>query len=186
VGEFVKEVGPLVADFEVLLGELETSFSSVGTSFIFPAQASLQKFESFFGFDQVSRIFDNLSVAECGKILNTEINANFLNGNVFDGRNIYFAGEDCVPLTCLVLLDSQRLDFSFWNTMQDNGNVTDFRGIDSFIRKKFESTMRSILGVCYAFDFAFESGKTFLLVGLVFDSAKEMTERFVESITYIL
>ncbi len=180
--EFVKEVSPLVGDFEMLFSKFKSCFSPIFRAFDFSTQSSLQEFQPLFTFDEESRIAYDLTSAECGKIFKPNINPNFLRGRMLDLNFWKFTTEDSKPLPNFVLLDSQSLNFSFRNAMQYYWNVSNFAEFKPFVRQEPETSLRKGDAV-YS---TFETREALFFTFGVFDSAKEVLKSFTDPIRNIL
>ena len=93
-----------------------------------------------------------------------------------------FTSKCSEPLASFVLLDSQGLNLTFWDSMQDDRYRAYFANLDSFVTKQLESR----LWKSYAINPRLEPRKTFFLTRLIFDSTKEIRESFMHSIRNIL
>jgi hypothetical protein len=176
--ELVLEVSPLIGNFEMLLSQSETSLSSIGRSFYFPAKSSLQELEFLFRIDEEARIGDELSVGKGGEALDADIYSDLLLGRMDDLAVRQFAAEAGEPLVSFVPLNSQSLDLSFGNTMKDDWDVAYLAQSKSFVGKQFETRLR----ISDAFHPALESGKTFLFAGFNLNSSKEVRKCLMHSI----
>src|SRR3990167_4433661 len=182
VTHIMQEVSPLIGNFEMLLCQPGPCLSSVSRTFDFSTESSLQEFQSMFRLNEISRVSYDFTIAQSSKVFQTNINTNHFNGWMFNNNIWHFTTEDSKTLPCFVLLDCENLDFTFGNTMQDDRNVSYFAEFNPLVRKKFESR----LGECYAVHSALETRESFLFAGLIFDSAKEVSKSFVNSIGNIL
>jgi len=142
----------------------------------------MQNFQSFFRFNQKSRVSYHFTIAQGGKVLQADINPDLFGRIMTDFWDINFTGKDDKPLPNIVPLDSHSLDFSFWNSMKDNRNVSNFGDFEMPFGKKLEPT----LGISYTENPALETGKSFFFAGLVLDTPKEILKRLMTSIGNIL
>jgi len=94
----------------------------------------------------------------------------------------HFTSKDSKPLVNLVALDSESLDFAFRNSVENDWNATNLAQPNPFVREKLETRLRK----GNAIHSTFETRKSFLFARLIFDSAKEVSKSFVNSIGNIL
>src|SRR3990167_5648246 len=180
--QLMQEITPSVGNLEMLSCQLETCFSSVSRAFDLSAQSSLQELQSLFSLEQMPRVSNDFAIAQSGKVLQADINANgfFREMNGFAVRQ--FTGKYGKPLPCPVLLDSQSLNLAFRDTMQDYGNITYLTEFKPLVRENLEAR----LGESDAIHSALEARKTFFLARLVFNPAEEVGESFMHSVRDIL
>jgi len=179
---FMQKVSPLIENFQVLLCEFDAGFFSVFASFDSLAVDSLQSCQLPLSTYIESGVGNALPFVVGQEILQTNINPNFGSGWMFDFWNVNFTGKDCKPLPGMILLDSQGLDFSLRDAMQDDWQVANLGNLQSSIIEEFESA----LGVCDASYFAFETRKTLLPTKGVFDPMKEVVQRLMNSVRNVL
>jgi len=150
--EFVQEVRPLVSNFDVLPGNLDSGFVPVLAAFDSLGMYPLEFGKFLLTSDIEPRISYSFTFVVGQEILNTDINTYRFSRRMDNFLVRHFAAEHSEPLSCFVLLDSQSLDFTFWDSMQDNRHRTNFAKLNPFVAQKFESRLR----ISHALDSAFE------------------------------
>jgi len=180
--QFVQEITPLVGDLELSLCQPESCLSPILASFDLPAHSSLQELEPLFRLDEVARILNLLSIGESCEALQSHIDADLFSRRMLDFNIRQFAREYSEPLTDFVLLDGQSFDFSFRDSMQDEGDASNLAQSEPSVRKQFESA----LWISDALDSALEARKSLFLAGLVLDPAKEIGESLIHPVRDIL
>jgi len=182
-GKFMKKIIPLICNEFVQFSDIESSFSSVSRAFDFPAQSSLQDFQTPFRCNEIARIFYLCSIRESSKVFKPDIDTNFIVGKfVFLRFNKNFTTENSKPFSCWRSLDSKRLDFALNGSMQNNLNIANLGNMEFTI---YESV--SVLRISYTlvtpegFE-AGESGPAFSR----FYSSKKVLKCFVNSVGNIL
>jgi len=183
-GQFVQEVFPLVLDFEVSSGELESGLSPVLASSDFLADSPLKGFDSSFALSQESRVLDNDSIGKGCEVFKTDVYSNGLTliNTAFD---IDFTGKDCEPLPCTVALDSESLNLSFGNPVEDYGYAANIGAIQVVGRLEPETALR----ISEAPETLFEARETGfdIFTGFTFlDTPEEVSISLGEPISYIL
>jgi hypothetical protein len=178
----VQEVSSLVADFEMLNSQSTNSFSPIPTSLLLSTYSSLQELQTSLAFVEMSRITYNLTITQCCEVLQSDINTNLFFRRMSDFDIWQFATKNRIPLSCFVLFDGECLNFSFWNSMKNDGNVSYLAKSQSPIREKLKATLRE----SQAINSALVSGKTLFPTTLVFYSPEKVGEGFVNSIANIL
>lgn len=181
--ELMLKVRPLVSNLVVQFGYFEPCFSPVSRAFDFSAKSSLQELESLFRFDKEFGVVKSLSIAEETEIIPAvNINTYLFSRSMLDNNVWKFTAKYSKPLSSHIMLDSQCLDFAFRDSVQDYRNTSYLAEFKPFVRKNLESR----LGISDTIDSALETRKSFFLAGFVFDSAKEVSKSFVDSIRDIL
>ena len=186
--QLMKKVRPLIVDFQIFLCKSDFCFSFVGRTLLLSDEFLIQYSQLFFTSVKVSRIQYRFSIGECCKIFESDIDADLL----FRGMNYFavelFTAENSKPLTSSVLLDCHGFHFSFWNSMQNNWNISYMSNMNFFVGiepcTRLVSTNEQ-LRESNASNMTLESGESLLLAGFVFYSAKEIFKRFVQSHTNI-
>src|SRR3990167_2013547 len=191
--EFVQKVSPLVSNLNMLDSQSKSGFPFVIRSFHFPTKSSIQEFQSFFSSDQVSRISYTFAIAQSSKVLQANINTNLSFRWMDDFGSINLATENSKPLTSMINFDGESFNLAFWNTVQDNRNITHLGSKKSFVGEKFISIMIQFIS---NFNFrlwksdaiysALKSWKTFLFIRLIFNTPKKVLKCFMNPIRYIL
>jgi hypothetical protein len=183
--ELMQEISPLVDNLEMLSCNFQFCFSSVTGAFDFPAQPSLQTFQSRFSLDQMSGISYEFVITEDCKISYANINTDLFGRAMLDSWSFNFTREHSKPLTCFVALDSECLNLASGQTMKNNRNITNLGSIQSLITFELETRLRESETV----DLALEPGKTnfnpFTLLSF-FYPAKEVIKGFAKPVRYIL
>lgn len=182
----MQEVHSLISDFNIAHGNFMACFPPVGRALLFPAQSSLELFEFMLGFDKKAWIRNCFPVAQGGEILYADIYSDFSVGvwmRPFTGFNL--TRKDSEPLSCSISLNGHGLEFSFRNSVQNDGYVTYLGNMKSFVGEKLEAR----LGVCDRLNTFLKAGKSHLNPRsflLFLDSAKEVFVGFGKSVTTIL
>jgi len=142
---------------------------------------SLPLIRSGFGFEDVVGIRYDFTVADGGEVLQTDINADFRLGEMLNRSIRQFTGKDSEPLSCLINLQRHSLDFSLWSTVQNNRNISDFRGIEPLIGQKLESRLR----IGDALNPRLESRIAFFSVAIL-NSTEKVVKRFGSTVRDVL
>jgi hypothetical protein len=180
VGEFMEEVAPLVVYPLVHPSNFEASLLPVVATFHLPTEAALQTSQPMFAFEKVSGVVDDCAIADGCVVLQPNVNANAFS-LMLDLRSLNLTTEHSEPLTGVIPLDSQSLDRSLRSTMQHDGNIPNLRAVQSLIRTELEPCLR-VGDASYT---TFESRETFFF-GFLFDSAVEVLERLIHTVSDIL
>ncbi len=184
IGEFMQEVRPLICNEFVQFGNWKPRLSPVCRAFDFPAQSSLQDFQSPFRSNEITGILNLYIIGQSSKAFKPDINADFVVGEfMFLSPNRNFTTENSEPFTSRGSLDSEGLDFALNRSMQNNLNVTNFG--KSKLVTTYESM--SILRVSNAFvpPEGLESGKSDFTFSF-FYSPEEVLVSFVNPVRNIL
>jgi hypothetical protein len=180
--KFMKEISSLVGNFEMTSSNPKPCLSPVMASFFLSAQSSLKSSKFIFRFNQESRIGDNFSIRESSEVLQANINPNLFFRRMLNFLNLNFTTKESEPLPCSVLLDSQSLNLTFRDSMQDNRDTSNLADLKSSLINEPESALR----VCYAMNRTLESGKSFFLARFIFDSSEEVLKGFMNSVRDVL
>lgn len=183
---FVEEIFPLVGDPFILDRQSTDSLPPVFATFDLIGNSSMQPLQSLFGFLDMFWILDYSAIGQSGEVFESDIDTyNF----IIDGFSVTigfdFTGEYNEPFTAFDSFDSHGLKFTFRYSVKDDRQITDFRNEQFLIRYEFEPGLR----IGNTFEPFLISGKSdfnSLTCFFLFDSPKEIRERFGESIGEIL
>ena len=182
----MQEIHSLVSHPVVASGNLMGCFPTVSRPLYLPTQAFMQFPEPALGFDEEAWIGDCFPVTQCGEILQANIDADFTVGEgVFFFSGFKLTGEDSEPLPCPVTLNSQRLEFTPGESMQDNGDVPYPIDMKSFIGKQLESRLWESDRLNSLLE-AWKTNLNSLSLLFLLDSAKEVFVGFSESVSTVL
>jgi hypothetical protein len=179
--KFMQEIRPLVADFQMLPSENETGFTSVVAPFNLPADLAMQPLKPFLRLPQVSGIVDTSIVGQDSKIVQTNVDIDFI-APVLDYGCFDFTSEYCEPLSHPIPFDSERLNLAFRQTMEDDRHVANLGTIETLFGCELETRLR----ICDTMNVALEAGKAFLFACGVFESSKKVLKCFAHSVRYVL
>jgi len=178
----VQEIVSLVCYFDMLHGKQMDCFPPVSATFDFSADFSLQPFQSFLSFFDISGIVNSLPVGDCCKMLKSDIDADLFFGLRLNWFTIDFAGKDSEPLTGFVHFDGHGLGFSFGHPVQDDGDVSYFRNMQPFLGDESKARLR----VGDTVNTRFEPWETFLFARRVFCPSEKAPECFMNSVRDVL
>jgi len=184
----VQEIKPLIANSFIQPTQSNPCFPSVSRAFDFPVNSPMQNLQLCFGLEQMSGISYKLSIGESDKTFKPNINTNFIFGRMNNIDFRQFTAENSKPLTAFGLLDSESLDFAFRDSVQDNGDISDFRSIQSLVINKPKITSLSMINrlrISNAHNSGFIARKSFLF-DIFLDTPKKILERFIQTISNIL
>ena len=183
VSQFEGKIYSLVSNFFIEPAQSETRFSPVSRAFDFPAYSTMQEFQSIFVLDKIVRISNKLSVGECGKILQADINADFGVGTSMDDFSFrHLTAKSGKPFSAFGLLDGKSFNIAFWNSVEYDWQIANLADFNVFAADKLKSALR----ISYAINSAFVSGKTFFFAGFIFNSAKKISKGFMHPVRNIL
>jgi hypothetical protein len=185
MSELVQEICPLIEDFQVLPGNIDSGFLSIPASFDSFGMNTLQFSQFPFCVNIESRINNTLSFMVCQELLEANINSNFDIGRMLNFRDINFTGEYSEPLSSFVLFDSQCFDFTFWYPMQYDWQTANLRHFQAPIVNELETR----LGICHASDSGFEPRISWLDFDSFlseFDSIKKILNGLMQPVRNIL
>jgi hypothetical protein len=182
--EFMAEVLTLVSDFEVELSEVVFSLSPVLATLDLLAHSSLKELNSSLALSEELGIFNYNTIRQGSEVLKPDINADSftLIANSFD---IDFTGKGSKPLTRLITLNGQSLDFTFGNSVEDYGYAANLGAIQVVGRLEPETALR----ISEAPETLFEARETGfdIFTGFTFlDTPEEVSISLGEPISYIL
>ena len=184
--KFMVKIRPLVSNFVVQSGYFKPCLSPVSRAFFLSAQSSLYKLESFLALDKEFRVVNTFTIAEEAEVIPAvDINANLFNRWMLNNDIRQFTAKEGKPLSSLVLLDSQGLDFASWGSMQNNRNTTNLAEFKPSLIQKLKSRLR----IGYATNFALKSGITCFNLDSFFaklNPVKEVVKSLMQSVRDIL
>lgn len=182
MAEFVQEVTPLVADFNVLLCQPKASLIPVMAAFLLPTESPVEQLESLLGFDQKTRIAYSFSIGQGSEVFQPNINADLLRRRMLNYWNFNFAGECGEPLPSLITLYGESFDFAFWNSVQNDWNVSYLRSMKPFVTDKF----KTFLWVSDALNPALKAGETLFPTFRIFYPVEKVQHSLANPVRNIL
>jgi len=183
-GEFMEEVLALVEDLDVGLSQPEFSLPAIMASFDLPAHPALEQFNPNFTLSEKARILDYDTVREGGEVLQANVYA-YSFASAGYGFNVSLAGEHGEPLASLVLLDGQRLDFSFGDPVEDYRYAANLGAIKPAGGLELEPALR-VGDAPEALLEAWEAGFDLLACLALLDTPEEVRVSLGKPVGYVL